>query len=70
MKGRWTVLAFLCAIFVTYTVDRALLGILAKPIQDELGLTNGQLGILSAAVFWTYAICEFAEGQTLVIRSE
>ena len=57
MKGKWTVLAFLCAIFVTYTVDRALLGILAKPIQDELGLTNGQLGILSAAVFWTYAIC-------------
>ena len=56
-KGKWAILGFLCAIFVTYTVDRALLGILAKPIQDELGLTNGQFGILSAAVFWTYAIC-------------
>ena len=56
-KGKWAILGFLCAIFVTYTVDRALLGILAKPIQDELGLTNGQLGVLSAAVFWTYALC-------------
>lgn len=57
MKGKWTVLLFLCAIFVTYTVDRALLGLLAKPIQDDLGLTETQIGVLAAAVFWTYAIC-------------
>lgn len=57
MKSKWTLLAFLCAIFVTYTIDRALLGILAVPIQDELGLTNVEFGVLSAAIFWTYALC-------------
>ena len=56
-KGKWTLLAFLCAIFVTYTVDRALLGILAVPIQDETGISNVRFGVLSAAIFWTYSVC-------------
>ena len=57
MKNKWTLLAFLCAIFVTYTVDRALLGILAVPIQNETGISNVKFGVLSAAVFWTYSVC-------------
>ena len=57
MKGKWTLLAFLCAIFVTYTVDRALLGILAVPIQEETGISNVRFGVLSAAIFWTYSVC-------------
>ena len=57
MKDKWLLLVFLFAIFVTYTVDRALLGLLAVPIQKELGLTNSQIGVLSAAVFWTYSAC-------------
>ena len=56
-KSKWTLVAFLCALFVVYTIDRALLGILAVPIQDETGLDNVRFGILSAAVFWTYSLC-------------
>ena len=55
MRNKWTVLAFLCGIFVVYTVDRALIGLLAIPLQKDLGLTDLQLGVLSSAIFWTYA---------------
>ena len=55
MKNKWTVLAFLCGIFVVYTVDRALIGLLAIPIQKDLGLSDLQLGFLGSAIFWTYA---------------
>ena len=56
MKNKWAILAFLCGIFVIYTVDRALLGILAIPIQNETGLNDVQLGVLNSAIFWTYAL--------------
>ena len=55
MKNKWTLLAFLCATFVVYTVDRALLGPLTIPIQRDTGVTDLEIGILNAAVFWTYA---------------
>lgn len=57
MKNKWTLVAFLCALFVVYTIDRALLGVLAVPIQNETGLDNVRFGVLSAAVFWTYSVC-------------
>lgn len=56
MKNKWILLAFLCGIFVVYTIDRALLGILAIPIQQETGMNNTQFGVLSSAIFWTYAL--------------
>lgn len=56
-RNKWALLAFLCVIFLFYTVDRAMLGLLAVPIQEETGLSNVKFGILSAAIFWTYAIC-------------
>ena len=43
----WTVLAILCFVYVLNFLDRQLLSILAKPIQDELGVTDGQLGLIS-----------------------
>ena len=55
MKNKWILLAFLCATFVLYTVDRALLGLLAISIQRDTGITDVQFGVLNAAVFWTYA---------------
>lgn len=57
MKSKWTLVAFLCALFVIYTVDRALLGLLAQPIQSELGISNVRYGVITAAIFWTYAAC-------------
>ena len=56
MSRKWSVLAFLCGIFVIYTVDRALLGLLAIPIQQETGLSDVRFGLLGSAIFWTYAL--------------
>lgn len=47
----WIVLAILCFVYVLNFLDRQLLSILAKPIQDELGVTDGQLGLLTGLYF-------------------
>ena len=47
----WIVLAILCFVYVLNFLDRQLLGILAKPIQDDLGVTDGQLGLLTGFYF-------------------
>ena len=44
-------LAILCFVYVLNFLDRQLLSILAKPIQDELGVTDGQLGLISGLYF-------------------
>ena len=49
--GAWWVLAVLCFVYVLNFLDRQLLSILAKPIQDELGVTDGQLGLVSGLYF-------------------
>lgn len=51
VKGAWPVLAILCFVYVLNFLDRQLLSILAKPIQDELGVTDGQLGLISGLYF-------------------
>ena len=55
MKAKWKLLAFLCAIFAVYTVDRAMLGPLALSVQKDVGIDDIQFGVLNAAVFWAYA---------------
>src|ERR1700754_35531 len=50
-KGAWPVLAILCFVYVLNFLDRQLLSILAKPIQDERGVTDGQLGLISGLYF-------------------
>lgn len=47
----WTALGILCFVYVLNFLDRQLLSILAKPIQDELGVTDGQLGRISGLYF-------------------
>lgn len=47
----WVVLAMLCFVYVLNFLDRQLLSILAKPIQDELGVTDGQLGLIGGLYF-------------------
>lgn len=55
-RNKWTLLAFLCGLFLVYTVDRAILGVLAIPIQEDLKLSDIQFGFLSSGIFWTYAL--------------
>ena len=47
----WSALAILCFVYVLNFLDRQLLSILAKPIQDDLGVTDGQLGRISGLYF-------------------
>lgn len=49
--GAWTALTILCFVYVLNFLDRQLLSILAKPIQDELGISDGQLGLLGGLYF-------------------
>ena len=45
------VLAALTFVYVLNFLDRQLIGILAKPIQDSLGVTDGQLGLIGGLYF-------------------
>lgn len=48
---RWIVLVTLTFVYVLNFLDRQLLGILAKPIQDDLQITDGQLGLIGGLYF-------------------
>jgi len=48
---RWIVLVTLTFVYVLNFLDRQLLGILAKPIQDSLQVTDGQLGLIGGLYF-------------------
>ena len=47
----WGVLAALTFVYVLNFLDRQLIGIVAKPIQDSLGVTDGQLGLIGGLYF-------------------
>ena len=45
------VLAALTFVYILNFLDRQLIGILAKPIQDSLQVTDGQLGLIGGLYF-------------------
>ena len=47
----WITLGMLCFVYVLNFLDRQLLSILAKPIQDSLHITDGQLGLIGGLYF-------------------
>lgn len=50
-RTRGLVLAMLCFVYVLNFLDRQLVSILAKPIQDGLQITDGQLGYITGFYF-------------------
>lgn len=50
-KGAWVALGMLWFIYVLNFLDRQLLSILAKPIQDTLNVTDTQLGLIGGLYF-------------------
>ena len=54
-KYKWLLLALLSAAFFFHQADRALFGLLTIPIQDELGLTDVQIGWINTVLSWTLA---------------
>ena len=53
---KWWLLAMLSSAFFFNQADRALFGLLTVPIQDELGLTDIQIGAINTALFATLAV--------------
>jgi MFS family permease len=49
--GARITLAMLCFVYVLNFLDRQLISILAKPIQDGLHISDGQLGMLTGFYF-------------------
>jgi MFS transporter, ACS family, D-galactonate transporter len=56
IPGKLLIVIFLLAIsvFINY-IDRGNLSIAAPMLEDELGISAAQLGVLLSAFFWTYA---------------
>ena len=59
---KWLVLALLSGAFFFHQADRALFGLLTIPIQDELGLTDVQIGWINTALSWTLAAMAMVAG--------
>lgn len=59
---KWALLAMLSCAFFFHQADRALFGLLTIPIQDELGLTDVQIGWINTALSWTLAGMAFVAG--------
>lgn len=51
VRGAWLALGMLTFIYVLNFLDRQLLAILAKPIQDSLGVSDTQLGLIGGLYF-------------------
>ncbi len=56
------VLALLAICLLINYVDRGNLSIAAPLLQDELGMSASQLGILLSAFFWSYTAMQFVSG--------
>ena len=51
LPGAWFALGMLCFVYVLNFLDRQLLAILAKPIQDSLHVSDSQLGLIGGLYF-------------------
>ncbi len=60
--ARWSIVGLVAvALFINY-VDRGAVPTAAHLIQDELGLSARQLGVLFSAFFWTYSVVQIPIG--------
>lgn len=55
-KYAWTLLAFLTLAYVSSFIDRYVLGLLIDPIKADTGASDTQMGLLSSAFTWVYAV--------------
>lgn len=56
VRYKWIMLALLACAFFFHQADRVLFGLLTIPIQDELHLTDVQIGIVNTSLFCTLAV--------------
>lgn len=60
--SKWFLLALLSGAFFFHQVDRTLFGLLTIPIQNELGLSDVQIGWINTVLSWTLAGMAFLAG--------
>lgn len=53
---RWELLGLLSLAFFFHQGDRAIYGVVLPQIQEELHLSNSQLGLVGTILFWTVAL--------------
>ena len=58
----WTLIAFLTIAYISSFLDRYILGLLIDPIKDSTGATDTQMGFLSSAFTWIYALAALPLG--------
>lgn len=58
----WTIVGLLAAALFLNYIDRGVLPTAATLIQDDLGFTTGQLGLLFSAFYWSYALLQVPVG--------
>ena len=61
-KYKWLLLGLLSCAFFFHQADRALFGLLTIPIQDDLGLSDVQIGWINTILSWTLAGMAFIAG--------
>lgn len=59
---KWVLIALLSCAFFFHQADRALFGLLTVPIQDELKLTDVQIGWINTTLSWTLAAMTVVAG--------
>lgn len=65
----WTLIAFLTIAYVSSFIDRYILGLLIDPIKADTGATDFQMGLLSSAFTWVYALAALPLGFIVDRRS-
>ena len=55
-KYKWVMLALLSCAFFFHQADRVLFGLLTIPIQEDLHLTDLQIGVVNTSLFCTLAV--------------
>ena len=59
---KWWLIAMLSCAFFFHQADRALFGLLTIPIQQDLGLTDVQIGWINTTLSWTLAVMMVVAG--------
>ncbi|PKZ67044.1 MFS transporter [Gordonia terrae] len=60
--GAWGLTALLVSLYVINYADKAVLGIIAQPLREELGLSSSQIGLVGSLFFLTFTIGGFFAG--------
>lgn len=55
-RYKWELLVLLCLAFFFHQGDRAIFGVVEESIATELDLSQSQIGLVGAILFWTIAV--------------